>query len=599
MSPLLVATALIVVAGAIVAVSARDGRTAVLGLAVALVLAPLLTSPLPEGLGLAARLVGAILAAFLVWSSLGEGPSTTRGSLLGLPSDATFALAAAVAGYGVHSAVGGLAGPAAATVTGFALLALALAPVTLTGDPLRLGIGCVLLVLGALSLQAGVAGTPPPLENLVASILVIGIAAASAAAVSAGPVPLADAHPLEAPAERATAPRRPRLRGATRLGLPGGGRAPAEEPVQLTALVDEAPAREAPAADAQAAELTPSGSVADRATPSAATSNADHEFAPSPAPEATPVGEAAAGPTEKIQAVPSPAGAVVETAAPRWSLRRWRGRGRAPLGDQAHAIPALTADVAVQRASTDEAAETDVAADVTRAISPSELLARSKADDEAAVQPEELLDPFPAAGPDAPAPIRRGGASPPSDTSIAPPQSGVAASPALAPRSGSAGRPANPPVRLGRDGKPPSRPMRDAPERSRRATRTESANDASPAVPGRAAVEPAHSVELPRPEPAPEVEPARLGASDDGPPGSPAPPAPVPDAKDSAAAPARRARRIAAARPPRAVAASPTTGDTANLDATAGAGDVAPSGEPTGEPDGRPGDVNDSRETPR
>ena len=52
MNPVLGAVAAAVVAGAVVAVSVRDGRLAVVGLAATLVFAPLLGGPLDAPLGL-------------------------------------------------------------------------------------------------------------------------------------------------------------------------------------------------------------------------------------------------------------------------------------------------------------------------------------------------------------------------------------------------------------------------------------------------------------------------------------------------------------------------------------------------------------------
>ena len=66
MNPVLGAVAAVVVTGAVIAISAREGRLAVVGLAATLVFAALLGTPLDAPLGLAASLTGGILAAYLL-----------------------------------------------------------------------------------------------------------------------------------------------------------------------------------------------------------------------------------------------------------------------------------------------------------------------------------------------------------------------------------------------------------------------------------------------------------------------------------------------------------------------------------------------------
>ena len=60
-NPALAGVALAVVVGAIVATSARNARTAVLGLFLTLVGAPFVADPLPDSLGLLARLIGSVI----------------------------------------------------------------------------------------------------------------------------------------------------------------------------------------------------------------------------------------------------------------------------------------------------------------------------------------------------------------------------------------------------------------------------------------------------------------------------------------------------------------------------------------------------------
>lgn len=180
MNPALVGVALAVAVGALVAGSARNARTAILGLVVTLVAAPVLADPLPDSLGLAARLVAAILAGYLLWVATRGPRLRTGGSLVGWPTDAFLAAAAAVVGYGSHGLGAPAAGPALASAAGFALAALALVPISTGRDVLRVGIGLGLLISGALLVRTGLGGTPDALEELLTAGLVATLGGAIA-----------------------------------------------------------------------------------------------------------------------------------------------------------------------------------------------------------------------------------------------------------------------------------------------------------------------------------------------------------------------------------------------------------------------------------
>jgi hypothetical protein len=217
--PVLAAVAVVV--GGVAAVTARSGRVVVLGLMLAGMAASVAASPLPDGLSIAARIVGSLLAAYLLWAAVGAAPSAGAGSPLGPLSQAAAAAAAFAIGVNVRPVT--LDGPdltalIAAQAAGFALVALAIAP--LAGrDVFRAGVGVALLALGC-SLLFGVwSGPVPALEHLALAALLVGIAgatsllipmapgasearAADAAAVGAGPagvVASRRATPLRAP----------------------------------------------------------------------------------------------------------------------------------------------------------------------------------------------------------------------------------------------------------------------------------------------------------------------------------------------------------------------------------------------------------------
>ena len=213
MNPALVGVALAVAVGAVIAGSARNARAAILGLFASLAFAPLLADPTGQPLGLAARLVGSILAGYLLWVAARGSGVRTGGSHLGWPAEVLVAAAAAVVGYGSHGLGAPAGGPALAQAAGFALAALSIAPIANGRDVVRVGIGLVLLASGAVLVRTALGGTPEPLEQIVIAGMIAGLGGAVAVlAVSARAdrtdfdlAPdsagrsrrLADAHPLD------------------------------------------------------------------------------------------------------------------------------------------------------------------------------------------------------------------------------------------------------------------------------------------------------------------------------------------------------------------------------------------------------------------
>ena len=170
--------ACVVVAGAVVAVSAREARAALLGLLVALLGAALIADPLPGPLPIAARLAAAFLACRLIAMVIRDLDESTSGSRLGWPVEALGAGAAAVIGFGTHGLGVPGGGPAEAQAAGFAVGVLAASPIVSSRDVFRLGIGAMLLLLGGLLVRQGLGGTPSELEQLVTSGLVVGLGGA-------------------------------------------------------------------------------------------------------------------------------------------------------------------------------------------------------------------------------------------------------------------------------------------------------------------------------------------------------------------------------------------------------------------------------------
>ena len=185
MNPALAGVALAVVLGAAVAVSARNARTAVLGLITALVAGSFLAEPVGDSLGLAARVAGAVLAGYLLWVASRGNDARTGGSRLGWPAELLIAAAAAAVGYGSHGLGAPALGPALAQAAGFALAALAVAPIMNGRDILRVGLGLNLLAGGAILVRTALDGTPAAHDQLVIAGLVALLGGAVAAIAGA------------------------------------------------------------------------------------------------------------------------------------------------------------------------------------------------------------------------------------------------------------------------------------------------------------------------------------------------------------------------------------------------------------------------------
>lgn len=186
MNPILAGVAVAVVAGAVVVVSVRDARVAVLATAAVLLLSAVLADPMAQPIGLAARAVGAILAAYLLWIAVRDRPASalppapTEGSRIGWPAEVLLAAAAAIAGFAAHGLGAPTSGPALASAAAFAIAALTVAPVLTGRDLVRMGLGLLLLMDAALLVRVGLGGTPEPLEQLLITGLLVALAGALA-----------------------------------------------------------------------------------------------------------------------------------------------------------------------------------------------------------------------------------------------------------------------------------------------------------------------------------------------------------------------------------------------------------------------------------
>jgi hypothetical protein len=179
---LAVVAAVIASIGGLMAVSARDGRLVALGLLVAMIAAPLAASPQPPVLAIAFRILGALLAGYLIWAATRARSIESEGTGIGAVSEVVAAAAAFGIGWFV-TPVKPLAGPIAAQAAGIALVALAVVPL-LGRNILRLGAGMAVLTLGiSLLLQAWV-GPASSLQQIVLMALLVGILGATSLLIS-------------------------------------------------------------------------------------------------------------------------------------------------------------------------------------------------------------------------------------------------------------------------------------------------------------------------------------------------------------------------------------------------------------------------------
>jgi hypothetical protein len=172
-----VLAALVAVCASLLAISGRDTRIVVGGLFVTMIAAPLAASPEPSILTIAFRVVGALLAAYLLWMAARTESMASDGSGIGIGAEAVIAAAAFVVGWFVVP-VKPLAGPVAAQAGAFSLAALAIVP--LTGrNVMRAGAAAAILVLSFSMLLVAWVGPISALEQLVLMVLVVGIVGAA------------------------------------------------------------------------------------------------------------------------------------------------------------------------------------------------------------------------------------------------------------------------------------------------------------------------------------------------------------------------------------------------------------------------------------
>jgi hypothetical protein len=178
------------VIGGIVAVTGRDSRLVAAGLFLAMVAAPLVSSPEPTYTALVFRGLGALLAAYLLWAATRNGSISSEGSAIGVPAEIVAAAAAFCVGWYVVP-VKPLAGPLAAQAAGIALVVLALGP--LAGrNILRGGVAIAVIALGISLLMEAWTASASSLDQIVTTAVMVGIVGATGLLISPTDVDLAD-----------------------------------------------------------------------------------------------------------------------------------------------------------------------------------------------------------------------------------------------------------------------------------------------------------------------------------------------------------------------------------------------------------------------
>jgi hypothetical protein len=194
-NPGLTAIAVAVGAGAIIAVSSRDPRAALIGLAIVLVGAALLVDPLPSPATLGVRIVGGLLCLSIVRLAADVGATEGASSPLGWPAEGLLAVAAAVGGGAIalqlavvgsgaqlpasHQVIAAAVGSPAIPILGAAaaVLAISLTPAALGRPGFGRAVGVALVTVGVTLLRVGFAGAPNDLEQVAIAGLLVGGAA--------------------------------------------------------------------------------------------------------------------------------------------------------------------------------------------------------------------------------------------------------------------------------------------------------------------------------------------------------------------------------------------------------------------------------------
>ena len=203
--------ALTAVAGGVLAIWARDSRVVATGLLLMLVAASLTSPSTPQVLIVALRVIGGLLASYLIVMAARTHSISSEGSAIGPLAEIGIAAAIFCVGWYASPVMRPLPGSLSAQAAGIALVAIAVVPL-LGRDVFRVGVGAATLVVGMSLLLDAWTGTGPVLQQLLVTVLFVCIAGAAslllsptparrpAQAVVVGPAEIGD-FPIDSPAE--------------------------------------------------------------------------------------------------------------------------------------------------------------------------------------------------------------------------------------------------------------------------------------------------------------------------------------------------------------------------------------------------------------
>jgi hypothetical protein len=178
-----VALAIAIVAAGVIALATRDARTGIVAATIVTIATPVFGASVPAPLPLAGRLVAGILAGYLLWAAV-RGRVTTSGSAIGWPAEVLLAGAAALTAGSAALASSALAGPVEAAAVGAALLTVALGPLLVGRDTLRVALAAIVAVHGLWLTRAGILGPGASAgEELAVAALVASLGGVGAALV--------------------------------------------------------------------------------------------------------------------------------------------------------------------------------------------------------------------------------------------------------------------------------------------------------------------------------------------------------------------------------------------------------------------------------
>ena len=166
--------------GTVVVLRAEDGRSVVLALTLAAVVAPLAGEPLPHLAALGFRIVAALLAGYLLRIAVRNSTALVGPTRLGGSVEASFVGVAFALGLLLSPPAGGPAGSQSAAAAALSAGVGALNLLLFSHDALRAGAGAVLGLIAAGLATTWLSGSPGDVFELALAAAILAAAAATA-----------------------------------------------------------------------------------------------------------------------------------------------------------------------------------------------------------------------------------------------------------------------------------------------------------------------------------------------------------------------------------------------------------------------------------